>query len=138
MNITTAMDWTAFFQTLLFAVVTAAVPVLTAQVIKVLSAWFKKNEVYTEQLSINNTVKRVENLILDVVTSTTQTFVDELKKHGTFDEEAQREAFEITKNTVMELISEETMNILVTLYQDVDTWINNKIEKAVFDTKKVK
>ncbi len=67
---------------LLYILITAAVPVLTTYVCKFLYAKWTESKVKVENEKISTTMDSVINMVLDVVESVNQTFVDELKKKG--------------------------------------------------------
>ena len=125
------MDWTELLIKVLYAVIIAVVPIITPYVVKYLKALFDKVDSETSQTVIHSTIQEVQDLIISAVSYTSQTFVDSLKKSGTFDEDAQRKAFEDTKNAVLLMITSETKEILETVYQDVDKWIDLQIESTV-------
>lgn len=83
----------------------------------------------------NETAKKYLNMlhdtVFDCVTVTNQTYVEALKKEGKFDLEAQKEAFEQTKDAVLNLLSAEAINYLQTALVDLDAYINTQIEAAV-------
>ena len=129
------MDWNVLLKDLLYAVITAAVPILTAFALKFLSKYFNKISVETDQLIISDTINESLDLIMKVVSSTSQTYVDSLKASGEFTKEAQKKAFNETKDTIMNLLSEESKELLATLYQDIDAWLTVQIESAVREQK---
>lgn len=129
------MDWNVLLKDLLYAVITAAVPVLTVFLLKFLGKYFDKISVETDQLVISDTINETLDLIMKVVSSTSQTYVDSLKASGDFTKEAQEKAFNDTKNTIMNLLSEESKELLVTLYHDIDKWLTVQIESAVREQK---
>ena len=83
------------------------------------------NEMATKYLDM------LESTIIDCVKATNQTFVETLKKQGTFNEEAQKEAFVRTYNNVMAILTEDCYEYLTTLTTDIETYIINKIEAEV-------
>lgn len=129
------MDWNVLLKDLLYAVITAAVPILTAFALKFFSKYFNKISVETDQLIISDTINESLDLIMKVVSSTSQTYVDSLKASGEFTKEAQEKAFNETKDTIMNLLSEESKELLATLYQDIDAWLTVQIESAVREQK---
>lgn len=131
-------DWQELLNSLLYVVITAVIPVLVTFLVKFLRIKFDQVQEETDQLIISNTVNAALDLILDTVQSTSQTYVDSLKESGEFNEVAQVRAFNQTKDTVMKLLSEESKNILATLYTDLDAWLDTQIEAAVRQTKIIK
>lgn len=129
------MDWNVLLKDLLYAVITAAVPILTAFALKFFSKYFNKISLETDQLIISDTINESLDLIMKVVSSTSQTYVDSLKASGEFTKEAQKKAFNETKDTIMNLLSEESKELLATLYQDIDAWLTVQIESAVREQK---
>lgn len=64
-----------------------------------------------------------------------QTYADELKKTGTFDKEAQQQAFKIAKARAVQILGPVVMQALGEIYGDVDLWITTKIEQACREAK---
>ena len=73
--------------------------------------------------------------ITDCVTATTQTYVETIKKQGTFDVEAQKEAFNQTYNAIINILSEEAKEYLTVAVGDLNLYITQKIEAEVNATK---
>jgi hypothetical protein len=83
------------------------------------------NEMADKYLTILN------NSICDAVLTTTQTYVEALKKEGKFDAEAQKVAFEKTYNAVISILSAEAKEYLTNIYGDLSVYIMNMIEAEV-------
>lgn len=88
------------------------------------------------QLEIDNELvtkytDMVEQTIISCVAATNQTFVEALKKKGSFDEIAQKEAFAKTYNNVMSILNEECYDFLFMITADVEAYIVSKIEAEV-------
>lgn len=129
------MEWNTLLQDLLYAVITAAVPVITMYIVKFLKTIFSKVKVETDQTIVKNTIDEALEIVMKVVISTSQTYVDSLKAEGKFDKEAQLVAFNNTKDTIKSLLSDEAKNLIATLYDDIDTWLTIQIESAVREQK---
>ena len=84
---------------------------------------------------ISQTLDSLEKLVVDCVLATNQTYVDELKKTGKFDLEAQLAAFEKTKNAVLDILSDDTKALLNSVVGDLGIYITQLIEAAVNSTK---
>lgn len=78
----------------------------------------------------------IKNIIDNCVIATTQTYVDTLKKEGKFDAEAQKKAFEMTKEAVLATISTDLRKYLEASYDDIDAFLDKQIEAAVKINKK--
>lgn len=69
--------------------------------------------------------------IQNAVLATTQTYVDSLKKQGKFDAEAQKEAFKLTYDAVMKVLTADAVKYITSAIGDLETYITNKIEADV-------
>ena len=85
----------------------------------------RKNETEKKYLDMLN------NTISDCVIATTQTYVDALKKQGTFDAEAQKVAFTMTYEAVVKLLTDEAKIYLNEAVADLNLYITQKIESEV-------
>ena len=105
--------------------------VLTAYFIKFVNA--KSAEIGTKVK--NETQKKylemLNNTITDCVIATTQTYVDSLKKQGTFAAEAQKVAFTMTYESVVKLLTDEATEYLNEAVGDLQLYITQKIEAEV-------
>ena len=105
--------------------------ILTAYVVKIVNAKLeevsanRKNELEKKYINMPN------DTISDCVIATTQTYVESLKKQGSFDAEAQKEAFNQTYNSVMDILSEEAKKYLNEAIGDLNLYITQKIEAEV-------
>ena len=88
-----------------------------------------KNQTYNKYLDM------LENTISNCVLSTTQTYVDNLKKQNKFDIEAQKTAFNMTFQKVKSSLTEEGEEYLKEIISDLDTYISNRIEAEVITNK---
>ena len=125
-----------FVKNILYILITAAVPVLTTYLCKFLYTKWTEGKVHIENDKIANTLDNVINMVLDVVESVNQTFVDELKKKGEFTEESAKEAFNKSKETALKMLSNDAADIITTVYGDVDMYLNTLIEATVKQLKK--
>lgn len=69
--------------------------------------------------------------VKDAVMAANQTYVNELKEDGKFNEEEQLKAFAKVKANVMKTLGEGGEALLRQAVGDVNEFINNKIEKEV-------
>lgn len=88
------------------------------------------NELYWKYISM------LRDSITTYVTAINQTYVDELKKQGKFDLEAQKEAFKKVYENVLASLSEDVYVYLDEIMGDLNTYIINQIEATVKEQKK--
>ena len=97
--------------------------------------WINSKSAQLQASTDNETLKKyigmLDSTITACVLTTTQTYVEALKKQGQFDAEAQKIAFEQTKNAVLAILSEEAKIYLASALGDLSLYIDNKIEAEV-------
>lgn len=125
-----------FVKDILYILITAAVPVLTTYVCKFLYAKWTEGKTKIENEKISSTLDSVVTMVIGVVESVNQTFVDELKKKGEFTEENAKEAFNKSKETALKMLSNEAADIITTIYGDVNVYLDTLIEATVKQLKK--
>ena len=83
----------------------------------------------------NNTADKYIGMLADTISAcviaTNQTYVEALKKENAFTKEAQQEAFQLTFNAVMAVLTDEAKEYLTEFYGDLTAYITNKIEAEV-------
>lgn len=104
---------------------------LTVYAVKWINA--KAEQVKTD---IDNTVldkylDMLSETITKCVIATNQTYVEALKKEGSFDAEAQKIAFEKTYDAVMAIISVEAIDYMTEAVGDFETFLMQSIEAEV-------
>lgn len=125
------MDWTEVLRVVFEVIV---FPVLSAAGIYFIT-WInaKKKELQkkTENETAQKYLEMLNNTITECVLATNQTYVDALKKEGTFDEAAQKKAFQITYEAVVGVLTDEAQKYLGEAVNDITAYITTKIEAQV-------
>lgn len=83
------------------------------------------------------TIKTLD-IIKRCVGATNQTFVKGLKKQGGFNDAAKEEAWNNTKSDIINILDEESKNLLEKAYGDFNSYINVTIEDEVNNQKEIK
>ena len=105
--------------------------VLTAYFIKFVNAKSAEIGTKVENETQKKYLEMLNSTITDCVIATTQTYVDSLKKQGTFDAEAQKVAFTMTYESVVNLLTDEATEYLNEAVGDLQLYITQKIEAEV-------
>lgn len=120
---------------LLYAVLIAAIPVLAKYLVAYLDS--KKSEIEDNQKNsdFSNTITKALEIVETVVKYVSQTYVDDLKAKGTFDADAQAEALNKAMETIQSQLDEDTKNLIITAYGDLQQWLRVQIESTIKDSK---
>ena len=94
------------------------------------------NTKLAEHQKLNLYIDVAQDAVETAVLSVSQTYVDVLKKNGAFTKEAHYQAKEQAVNIANALITKDVRDAIETLHGDVDTYIDNLIEKCVLEIKK--
>lgn len=77
------------------------------------------------------TLETIETSIRSAVLMVQQTFVDNLKKEGKFDSEAQAKALELAVKTATSQINDEMKKVIEELFGDIEEWLKTQIEAFI-------
>lgn len=105
--------------------------VLTGYFVKWVNAQSNKIASNTKNELEQKYITMLNNTITDCVIATTQTYVDSLKKQGSFNAEAQKVAFNMTYEAVIKLLTDEATEYLTEAVGDLNLYITQKIESEV-------
>lgn len=125
------MDWLALLSDIFEVCVLPLLGVLTMYIVKFIQV--KSTEI-TNKVDNDLVDKYVAMLAVTIencVIATNQTYVESLKQAGKFDSEAQKTAFNMTKNAVMAILSDEAKKYLENAVGDLNEYITQQIEAAV-------
>lgn len=74
---------------------------------------------------------RAAEYMSSAVAMTNQTFVDQLKKDGKFDADAQAAAFQMAMNSWLEMLSDEMKDVIVEEVGNFEAWAEAMLEARV-------
>lgn len=129
------LTWLVILQQIFEVAIIPLIGVLTGILIKYINSKSTEIITQTEDVQAKKYIAMLDTTITSCVLATTQTYVDSLKKAGKFDVEAQKTAFEMTYNAVLEVLTEDAKNYLTAFYGDLSAYMTNKIEAEVKNTK---
>ena len=105
--------------------------ILTGYLILFINKKSKELQAQTDNELYKKYINMLEQTIANCVIATNQTYVDALKEQGTFDVEAQKEAFRRTYDQVMTILNNDAKIYLETAVGDLNTYITSMIEAQV-------
>lgn len=125
------MDWLALLTDIFEVCVLPLLGVLTMYIVKFIQV---KSAEITNKVDNDLADKYIQMAAVTIencVIATNQTYVEALKAAGKFDAEAQKTAFNMTKNAVMAILSDEAKKYLENAVGDLNEYITQQIEAAV-------
>ena len=125
------MEWLPLLYQILEVCIIPLLGILTAYVVKYINAKSAELQAKVENDTADKYIAMLDDTICACVVATTQTYVEALKKENAFTKEAQIEAFNLTFNAVMAVLSDEAKDYLTAIYGDLTAYITNKIEAEV-------
>lgn len=125
------MDWLELLYQILEVCVIPLLGILTAYIVK----YINMKSIEIQGNVENNTADKYISMLADTISAcviaTNQTYVEALKKKDAFTAEAQKEAFNLTYNAVMAVLTDEAKEYLTAIYGDLTAYITTKIEAEV-------
>lgn len=76
-------------------------------------------------------MEEATNIVTNAVRSVFQTYVESLKKQGTFDKESQIYALEKAKSIALNQMSDEIKSYIKSNYGNINTWLSTQIEATI-------
>lgn len=125
------MNWLKMLYEILEVCIIPLLGILTIYAVKFIK--IKSDEITkkTNNEIANKYIDLLSTTISDCVIATNQTYVEVLKKDNAFTAEAQKEAFKLTYDAVMGVLSEDAKTYLTSIYGDLTAYITTKIEAEV-------
>ena len=120
-----------FLRDLFIAVITAAVPVLTAYLVMLIRRVGDNAAANAESVTTKTYITEVTEAIAAAVSATNQTYVDSLKNAGRFDAAAQREAAQKALEACLASISPAAQSFIEEAYGDIREYLTTRIEAEV-------
>ena len=111
------MDIQQTLVSLFVAIVCAAIPIL----VKAVTGFLRD---FTEGTVIEEAI----DIVCDAVDETNQTFADQLRKDGTFNEAMQKEALRRSLENSLTKMNDRMKKVIEKHYNDLDKWILTQIE----------
>lgn len=130
------MNWMELLQKIFEVCIIPLLGVLTAYLV----TYIKKKSEALQKTTDNELYKKYIQLLDETITkcvvATNQTYVDSLKDKNAFDKEAQKVAFQMTYESVMDILSKDAQEFLNEAVGDLNTYIIRTIEAQVKENKK--
>jgi len=109
------------------AVTSVILPLITlggTKLIQFLNSRIKDENTKRILTSVASSVEHAVRLVF-------QTYVESLKKNGTFDKEEQKTALNLAKQEVMRKLNIEAKEFIMSNYGDINIYVTNQIEATI-------
>lgn len=125
------MNWLNLLYEILEVCIIPLLGLLTVYAVKFIKIKSDEISKKTNNETANKYIDLLSNTISDCVIATNQTYVEALKKENAFTAEAQKEAFKLTYDAVMSVLTDDAKTYLTSIYGDLTAYITTKIEAEV-------
>lgn len=129
------LDWLEILYKVFEVAIIPLLGAATLYLITLIDAKKKEIKDKTKSELAKKYIEMLDDTIINCVVATNQTYVDALKKAGSFDAEAQKQAFKLTYDAVMAILTDEAQLYLNEAIKDLNAYITNKIESGVVAAK---
>ena len=125
------MDWMLMLYQIFELCVIPLLGVLTMYLVQYIKMKSQEIADKTDSDLADKYIQMLADTITTCVIATNQTYVESLKRQGKFDAEAQKEAFNLTYDAVMAVLTDEAKHYLAAIYGDLTAYITTRIEAEV-------
>ena len=125
------MEWLPLLYQILEVCVIPLLGILTVYIVKYINVKSTEIQDKVENEMADKYIAMLADTITACVIATNQTYVEALKRQNAFTAEAQKEAFNLTFNAVMSVLTDDAKKYLAEVYGDLTAYITNKIEAEV-------
>lgn len=122
-------------QTIFEIAIVPLLGVLVPYVIKLIRTKSQEIQDKTNNELVNKYIDLITDTVVNCVIATNQTYVESIKNSGSFDAEAQKEAFNKTLASVKTILGEDMLAFISEMFGDVETYLTVLIETAVNENK---
>lgn len=105
--------------------------VVSGFIVMYLQAKAKEIILKVENDTADKYIQMFTETVCTCVITTNQTYVESLKAQGQFDAEAQKVAFEKTKNAVLAVLADDAKDYLTNMVGDFNAYLEQTIEATV-------
>ena len=106
---------------------------LMTWLVAVITNWFNTK---IKDKKVAKFMSDITEIVFNGVSCVFQTFVDSLKKANKFDKQAQEEAKQKAYTIIMTQLTPELQEFIQSNFGDIQTYIMNRIESAIYSLKK--
>ena len=125
------MNWLELLNEIFQTCIIPLLGILTTYIVRYIQIKTAEVQQHGKNELTNKYLTMLKDTVVDCLTATNQTYVETLKKEGKFDTDAQKVAFEKTKDAVMTILTQDAKECLTTAVGDLNVYVSQLIESKI-------
>lgn len=121
--------------TVLFGILTVVFTKVLPPVMKKGMEYIDKKQTNEAMFQENIVLNRVVDFIQDIVMEVMQTYVEPLKANDGWTPQSHSIAFDLAMDKIKSVLSNETKELIIALYGDLESYLTTQIERAVSENR---
>ena len=120
-----------FTRSLLYVALLVCVPIVTACIKKGIAVAVDAIHAQTQNIKVQRLVREIGDAVANAVAAMNQTYVNDLKAAGTFNEAEQKEALMRAVSAALKSMSRDAQDYIKSNFGDTTQYLENRIEAQI-------
>lgn len=120
-----------FTRSLLYVALLVCVPIVTDCIQKGIAVFIEFIVAKTNDIKVQRLVREIGSAVSDAVAAMNQTYVNDLKAAGTFNEAEQKEALMRAVSAALKSMSSDAQDYIKSNFGDTTKYLENRIEAQI-------
>lgn len=120
-----------FTRSLLYVALLVCVPIVTACIKKCIAVAVDAINAQTQNIKVQRLVREIGDAVANAVAAMNQTYVNDLKAAGTFNEAEQKEALMRAVSAALKSMSRDAQDYIKSNFGDTTQYLENRIEAQI-------
>lgn len=120
-----------FTRSLLYVALLVCVPIVTACIKKGIGVAVDAINAQTQNIKVQRLVREIGDAVANAVAAMNQTYVNDLKAAGTFNEAEQKEALMRAVSAALKSMSRDAQDYIKSNFGDTTQYLENRIEAQI-------
>lgn len=125
------MNWLELLNEIFQTCIIPLLGILTTYIVKYIQIKTAEMQQHSKNELTSKYLTMLSDTVVNCVIATNQTYVEALKREGKFDLDAQKTAFEMTKDAVMTALTQDAKECLTSAVGDLNVYISQLIESRI-------
>ena len=120
-----------FTRSLLYVALLICIPIVTACIQKGIAVAVDAINAQTQNIKVQRLVREIGDAVANAVAAMNQTYVNDLKAAGTFNEAEQKEALMRAVSAALKSMSSDAQDYIKSNFGDTTQYLENRIEAQI-------